>query len=658
MSSRPLLILCLALGAGCASPRERKPNLRHLVVSAPELPSEALDALRVTPRDSVIRVERRGATVSLDLSTTKSFELQAPGSCPLSLDANNLPTHVRLEPRIEITGPSEDVGYDAPFELALRTLCGEAGGPRGTVLWETHGAPLRAVSTLDQGYRVSARTESAPRRIAEARLGDIVPISPNERGLTTLTARWTGADGSVSQRTVTVSAAPRSRGLPNVALGDRTLFGGKGFRIVARPPASQAEPSSFGSLTSIVPDARGLWELASGETRVRLLVGSYDSVPLDCGRAECHAAATHAAENSPMTAAFKHLLDGPGATNALACAVGCHTTGEPGRADGGFSHALHELSQDAGDLPSWDQLPRALRRTGGVGCLACHGPGQLPEASARRAIVRTAVCAYCHDAPPRYGHVKAWQTSAMAESDRDPLTRASSQCARCHTTWGFLDALEGRIIGTRMPPAEERPQGIACAACHAVHDDSAVAGGLLRRVPIASTFADLPDSALERSSACIYCHAPSEGSSPSSSIIWAGRGALDPISQLPLIGPAPHASVPGGCVGCHRAPADDNAHGRGHDFRARRDGCRNCHAERKTSERLLDRARELLTRAGFGPHSELPAHSRARPATSPRERAIELVRLVLEDRGASVHNPRYAEFLLDRAASVLNSTSR
>jgi hypothetical protein len=303
MSSRPLLLLCLVLGAACASRRERKPNLRHLVVSAPELPSEALDALRVTPRESVIRMERRGATVSLDLSTTKkSFELEAPGSCPLSLDANNLPSHVRLEPRIEITGPSEDVGYDAPFELALRTLCGEAGGPRGTVVWETHGGPLRAVSTLDQGYRVSARTESAPRRIAEARLGEIVPISPNERGLTTLTAHWTGADGSVSQRTVTVSAAPRSRGLPNVALGERTLLGGKGFRIVARPPASQAEPSPFGSLTSIVPDARGLFELASGETHVRLLVGSYDSVPLDCGRAECHAAAAHAAENSPMTA--------------------------------------------------------------------------------------------------------------------------------------------------------------------------------------------------------------------------------------------------------------------------------------------------------------------------------------------------------------------
>jgi hypothetical protein len=43
-----------------------------------------------------------------------------------------------------------------------------------------------------------------------------------------------------------------------------------------------------------------------------------------------------------------------------------------------------------------------------------------------------------------------------------------------------------------------------------------------------------------------------------------------------------------------------------------------------------------------------------RPATTPRERALNLVRFVLEDRGAAVHNPRYADALLDRAEQVLN----
>lgn len=645
------LALLLIAATGCKSPLEQRRFTRELIVSAPELPSDALDSLRVKPRDAVASVERRGGLLALELGAKKRFELEAPGACPLALDLNALPRHVRLEPRIEISAPTDDVGYDAPFELSLRIRCGGGDNPRGTVVWETQGAPLAELSALDQGYRLKGRTNLPPRRVALTRPGQIVAISPSERGLTVLTAHWTGSDGSVAQRAVTIHAAPRSRGLPNVALGERTLLGGNDFNVVQRPPGAQATATRWGGFTSFVPDARGFWELARGREHVRLLVDSYDSVPLDCGRSECHSAETRAAENSPMTSAFKRLLERPGATTGLDCALGCHTTGETNRSDGGFSHALRELGHDTGDLAGWEQLPRALRRTGGVGCLACHGPGQIPAPSAGWAILRSEVCAYCHDAPPRYAHVKAWRSSALAESDRNPETRANAQCARCHTTWGFLDAAAGRVIGTRMPPADAVAGGIACAACHAVHDESAVMPGLLRRAPLASTFADLPESALERSLACIYCHTPSDNSSPSSSLIWAGRGANDPVSLLPLVGPAPHASV--GCVGCHRQKSDADARGHGHDFRARRDGCARCHGERSGASNLFDRARELLTMANEGPHSELPAHARPKTTSTPRERAIELVRLVLEDRGAAVHNPRYAEFLLERAAQIL-----
>jgi len=654
MKHPALLGAATALSLACAP--DRAPSRERIVVSAPELAREALDALRVKPREAVLHVERRGAVLSLELRASGAVELDAPGACPLKLESKNRPGHVRLEPRIEIDAPDDDVGYDAPFELRLRTLCGD--GPKGSVVWQTEGAPLDQLATFEQGYRLTARTGPAPRRLSLARAGEIVPVSPSERGLTRLTAHWTGPDGRVAERSVVVTAAPRSRGLPNVALGERTLLGARDYRVLERPIGASAEPSVWGPVTSLIPDARGLWELASGSTRVRLLVGSYDSVPLDCGRTECHAAEARAAEDSPMTSAFKRLLDGPGAVSSLSCTLGCHTTGEPGRRDGGFSHALRELGQDAYDLPAWDQLPRALRRTGGVGCLACHGPGQIPEPSARWAILRSEVCAYCHDAPPRYGHVKAWQSSALARSDRDPLTRASATCARCHTTWGFLDASANRVVGTRMPPGEAPAIGIACAACHAVHDERAVMPGLLRRAPLGNAYADLPESALTRSSACIYCHSPTENSSPSSSAIWAGRGAIDPVSSEPMLGPAPHASVPGGCVGCHRADEGDLEHGHGHDFRATRDGCLRCHGERQASPDLFDRARELLTRAGVGPHSELPAHARESSANSVRERAIELARLVLEDRGAAVHNPRYAEFLLDRAEQVLSLSVR
>ena len=63
----------------------------------------------------------------------------------------------------------------------------------------------------------------------------------------------------------------------------------------------------------------------------------------------------------------------------------------------------------------------------------------------------------------------------MAHADRDARARSDRACARCHTTWGFLETIE-RSPGERdrrvdrSPPAHAGQVGITCAACHAVHD--------------------------------------------------------------------------------------------------------------------------------------------------------------------------------------------
>jgi hypothetical protein len=615
------------------------------------LPVEALEAVSARPRGAVLHTTRLGRTLAVSLRADAKIELSAPNTCPLTLDASVRNAELRLEPRLRLSGPAGEVGYDASFEVTLRTRCGTRAP--GTVAWEVSGAPLASFATFDGGYRVLARTGAPPARLAAARAGDIVAISAGERAETRLTARWTGPDGTVAESSLTVSAAARARGLPNVALGDRVLLGGRGYSVRRRPPGSAADPMPWGALTSLVPDMAGTWELSGpAGSEVRLFVSRYDSVPLDCGRAECHVAETHAAESSPMTSAFKRFLDEPGTPSSLSCTFGCHTTGEPGRADGGFSHAIAELDIDPATLPSWTELPRGLRRLGGVSCLGCHGPGQLPEAAARSTILRSEVCAYCHDAPPRYGHVQAWKSSALAQSDREPSTRIRAACARCHTSWGFLDTVKTEREGIRMPPASAAPAGITCSACHAVHDERAEMPGLLRRVELSSDYDDLPQSAVERSSACIYCHTPTEFGGPSASAIWAGKGAFDPITSEPLLGPAPHAAVPSGCVGCHRAGPAELERGKGHAFRADLGQCASCHAKRPIPA-LRERAEKILIDAGQGPRSGPPRHAEMRAPTTPRERALGLVRFVLEDRGAAVHNPRYAEALLDRAEQVL-----
>src|SRR6185503_16115716 len=248
------------------------------------------------------------------------------------------------------------------------------------------------------------------------------------------------------------------------------------------------------------------------------------------------------------------------------------------------------------------------RRLGGVGCLACHGPGALPEASGRWSLLRADVCATCHDAPPRYGHVAAWRATGMARADRDARTRAPA-CARCHTTWGFLAGARTSFVSApvdRRPPDEVGAVGITCAACHAVHDPEAARRGAqppqrgLLRAPPTPALALLAGTALppdaERSRVCLGCHAPdaADGApAASATALWLGRGGLDPATGRPLEGPAPHATIAGGCVGGHRSGAAGLERGAGHGFVATRAGCAACHTGGVPEDDLAAKARAL-----------------------------------------------------------------
>jgi predicted CXXCH cytochrome family protein len=227
-----------------------------------------------------------------------------------------------------------------------------------------------------------------------------------------------------------------------------------------------------------------------------------------------------------MTSVLARGLDGGlGPGYDPGCAAVCHALGEPGLADGGWHDVARELGISTAAPGRWAAVPRALRRLGGVGCAACHGPGAIPEASARWSILRAEVCATCHDAPPRYPLVAGWRSSRMARADAAPGARAEG-CRDCHTTAGFLAAAGVRPLGAPAPD-EVGPIGIACAACHAPHG---------------------PHGArLVREGVCARCH---------------------PAEAAMLVGPpAPHASVP--CTGCHD--------GVGHTFAVRPQACVRCH---------------------------------------------------------------------------------
>ena len=654
-----------------------------VVVEAANLDQDsiaALDSARVEPGAAVVRSVRSGARLMVGLDVFAllgEVRIDVPGACPLTVSSSALgpaaTDHRRLTLRLQVHSPPHprDLGYDAPFALEAIDGCPVPSG--GSVTWrQVSGPALRDSRTDASGWRFEGRT-AAPGDVGLAPPAHgIVPVSPRTSAAIVVEAEWHPVRGDASpvvRRRIELASASRARGLPNIGVDEGVLLAGPGWSVSAAPRDAAATLQPSGSLTRLVPDVAGPWLLRDAAGRaLSLEAGRYDEVPLDCGRSSCHGLITDVAQVSPMTSALRKLTgDGPRGAD-VTCALACHATGEPGAHDGGFTDVIRGFDVNVG----WSLLPRAARRLGGVTCLGCHGPSAIPEASARWAILRTDVCATCHDAPPTYGHVAAWRSSRMARSDADPRARADEACARCHTTSGFLASLRHGAT-PRAPPADVEPIGIACAACHAPHDEHAEHPGanhdrLLRDVSLPESFASA--SVPWPSRVCVRCHAPvasfavgpSDGfPAASAAAIWAGRGGVDPQTGAPLDGPAVHGGIDGGCIGCHSAGPSDLERGAGHAFKADTVTCTRCHSgampDREAIEREIhERALAVLARlVAMKPtlSTDRPRHAQGLTLARDRiGRAAYDALLVLEDPAAASHNAPFARVLLEAAGKV------
>lgn len=624
-----------------------------------ELPVELeLDAkqLEVHPRVAETARETARGVVVLRLRLG-SVRLSAPGACPKQLDTSTLARervhHVTLAPLFDV-GPKERVvGLASDFVIEAHPGCAEARSARAA-LTISGGAPLADVKLSPDARRLSAKTTAAPPVPPGS---GVVAISANlQRALRTeLTLRVEHA-GTEITRTLGVSPVARSTGLPNFGLSQPILLAPGEFRLERQPSGSRAVLRSAGQFQELVTDVAGQYRLRDGAGRELTLHSErFDRLPLDCGRSDCHAAVTASARHSAMTEALASDLGGCHTLERPECATACHTTGEPGIADGGFHHVATTLGLPA--LPAeYEDLPAPLQRLGGVGCLACHGPTARPEPSARWAIVRSEVCAVCHDAPPRYGHFQAFATSRMAHGSGDARAQEDAACARCHSAWGAL--------GRPAPPRELARGGLTCATCHAVHAPGrdGVSHGLLRDFPLPASIGEPPASFLGKSRVCISCHAPSgAGSAPeaSAAVLVAGRGGLEPETGEPLELSSPHASHARGCLVCHDGGPAQLVLGKTHGFQAAASACARCHEVAPPRDpSIAARAQSLLARlepaaARAAPHQH-DASVLAPPALA---RAVYDVRLVLEDPAADVHHPRYARALLDAAERLAPRTA-
>jgi hypothetical protein len=696
----PLVLVSLALPLGEACRQEQG---RAWLVLEPLSPStEPPRDVQVTPAGAVTAAAREGDRLVLTVAPERvgrALRVQPAGACAVEIPAGELKPGATLRRPVvawlDLGPPRPQLGFDQRFTIDVVPGCPEAAGVALT--WaQVEGRPLRELTISARGHRVTARTASfAEAHPAPAPWG-VVPLSPARTGAAVLEARFSGDRGQPVIRRLALSAAGRATGLPNVPLGLRLHLGGGPWRLEGRPPGGTASLEFEAGLARLRPDAPGVWRLRDAADRPLLVhAGRHDELPLDCGRSGCHPSAAQAVLANPMTnvlpRAAAAAARSPGApTLADACARACHGVGEPGVADGGLAHVSSELG--VADGVAFADLPRAVRRQTGVGCLACHGAAAIPEESARWTILRSDVCAVCHDAPPRYGHVAAWRGTRMAGADRDAAARTDPACVTCHTTWGFLASAPST---RRQPPAHVGAVGLGCVTCHAVHAppsgtgsessaglaEGALPGGhtgpstaaraLLREGTTPAALAPLPASAaqaVKTTGICLPCHAPQMDAdrwpSASASALVFGRGGVDPETGAPLTAPAPHATQARGCLACHGAGPPALERGRSHAFLATEASCRPCHPAGKAVPDLRAEAARLRDRLLPGSSSDGPRLLHARGVRLDRRssmgRALWNVALVLEDPAAATHNAGYARLLLGSTAAWLerNPTAR
>ena len=338
-------------------------------------------------------------------------------------------------------------------------------------------------------------------------------------------------------------------------------------------------------------------------------------------------------------------------------------------------------------LLNWT-LPLAFMATIAVlvGCEGDEGPAGPPG---------TASCMNCHtDDYNMANYILAVQTEYSASQHRNAASfvrrgsESSPTCGHCHTTEGYQ-----HFVATGEEIDVETSSPIGCFACHAPHTNEDFS--LRKQGPTDMWVGGQYDK--QESNTCAMCHqarspvpaitdvataitssrwGPHHG--PQSNIL-AGIGAYE--FDGPYSKNHGHNNIANGCVNCHMAEVAQDALAGGHTFainyeasggiRVNGKGCVACHGDQTDAsltgfvddaqeefEEGLHALRDALIALGWVQANGELVNPGNIPATEEARGAVWNFLLLDHDLSVSVHNPAFANAVLEATMDWVDTQRR
>jgi hypothetical protein len=328
---------------------------------------------------------------------------------------------------------------------------------------------------------------------------------------------------------------------------------------------------------------------------------------------------------------------------------------------------------------------------------ACEGPAGkdgAPGADGVDGVDANATCTACHNASSVLVAKSAQYMNSQHAIGETTFENATG-CAICHTSQGFIERVGTGKYATAA--VIENPTPIGCRTCHNIHATYTADDWGLKVTAGVIMFAD-STSTVDFGSAnvCISCH-QSRTISPNfktgivndsmsiTSSRWGTHHGPQAELEAGLLGyefgagalasTNAHKTLPNGCVTCHMATAVGHIGG-GHTFKTKFEeegsetfnfaGCSDaaCHGttapdvetlQAGIQARLTALETEFISRGWMDGTTLLwkATSSKKLKVSKDQAGAMFNYKFVWEDKSLGVHNPKYAEAMLDRAMTAM-----